>query len=227
MPMPGSLVVDLLDLVLGRACIGCGVPGRTWCTGCLDACPRDLRVTPLPRARAQLVTATEYAGVAREAVVDYKEHGNRALAPMLGRLLADAVGAALAALAADRAVLVPVPGHRRPDRGFDALGGIVRHARAAASADGTRVDVVPALRLARDRGPIKTLGRAGRRSAVGGSMGMGSNAHCRRLHALARAGAAVIVVDDVVTTGATVTEAVGTLAAAGQPVDAVAAVARA
>ncbi len=227
MPVAPVVVVDLLDLVLGRRCLECARPGRAWCAECVGLCPRDLAVAPLAGTGLPLVCAARYDGVVREAVIDYKERGNRALAPMLGRLLADAVAVVSDELGVAGVVLVPVPGHRRPARGFDALGGVLAQGLAHARADGTDASAVRALRLVRDGGPIKSLGRARRRTVVHGSMAVGSPAQARRLARAVRGGGTVVVVDDVVTTGATLTEATAALHAAGVRVAGVIAVARA
>lgn len=218
-----TLTTDLLDLVLARACLACGQPGRAWCAACLAACPRDRAPNRPVGGDVALVSATRYDGVVREAIVDYKEHGNRALAPMLGQLLAEAVLAYLRN-GDDGAVLVPVPGHRRPERGFDALGGIVRPARARLAELGIRTALVTAVRLDSDPGPIKYLDRRQRQAAVAGTM---RPARSRWLARATRSGLPLIVVDDVVTTGGTVTEAVAALKAVGIEPAGVAAVARA
>ena len=152
---------DLLDLVLARACLECGRSGRVWCIPCVASVPRDLNPASVPGNDVPLVCAARYDGHVREAIIDYKEHGNRALAPMLGQLLAEAAIAHLRGSGAPGAVIVPVPGHRRPERGFDALGGVVRAARRDVARAGLPTLVVPAVRMRRDAGPIKTLAASG------------------------------------------------------------------
>ena len=170
-----------------------------------------------------LVCAARYDGTVQDAIIEYKERGNRALAPMLGRLLAEAVSAHVHGTGETAATIVPVPGHHRPARGFDALGEVVQAARSHLAASGLRVAVVSAVRLGRDAGPIKGLGRAQRHSAVAGSMQPGSSRAQRR----ARERRPLVVVDDVVTTGATAAETVAVLRAAGIEPVGIAAIARA
>ena len=214
---------DVLDLVLARACLACGEPGRAWCSPCVAACPRDLRPAGLAGHDVPLVCAARYDGTVQDAIIEYKERGNRALAPMLGRLLAEAVSAHVHGTGETAATIVPVPGHHRPARGFDALGEVVQAARSHLAASGLRAAVVPAVRLGRDAGPIKGLGRAQRHSAVAGSMQPGSSRAQRR----ARERRPLVVVDDVVTTGATAAETVAVLRAAGIEPVGIAAIARA
>jgi len=214
---------DLLDLVLARACLECGRSGRVWCIPCVASVPRDLNPASVPGNDVPLVCAARYDGHVREAIIDYKEHGNRALAPMLGQLLAEAAIAHLRGSGAPGAVIVPVPGHRRPERGFDALGGVVRAARRDVARAGLPTLVVPAVRMRRDAGPIKTLGRAQREAAVSGAMRPASARTLDR----ARVPLPLVVVDDVVTTGTTVSETVAALRSAGVEPIGIAAVARA
>ena len=123
MRVPG-IVDDLLDLVLARSCHLCDEPGRVLC----DPCGRALRgragvvdvIAAIPAS-----AALPYEGAGGSLVIAYKERGVRSLAPALGGLLADAVAWHLTGDRATAALLVRVPGHRRPRRGFDALGPVV------------------------------------------------------------------------------------------------------
>ncbi len=214
---------DLTDLVLSRHCLQCEAPGRPWCDACTDAYPRLLVAESVARPPVPLFAAVHYAGAARTAIVDYKERGNRALAAALGDLLAEAVAVQARGFPA-HVILVPVPGHRRPARGFDALGDVVRRAGRRLRAQSIGCQIVPAVGLARDGGPIKHLDRPARQAAVAGSMRSRGDRRIDRLRATA---APVVVVDDVVTTGATITAAIAALAAAGVRPTGVAAVARA
>lgn len=214
---------DLADLVLSRACLECGRLGRAWCGPCLERHPRLLQVEQAPDL-PPVACAVRYDGAARRALVEYKEYANRALAPMLGALLAEAIAAHLGQAAVRHAVLVPVPGHRRPARGFDALGAVLTVARRDLAAQHLTVTVVPAVRLAHDPGPIKAMGRAARQRAVAGTM-RSDGRQARRLAGLGPV--RLLVVDDIVTTGSTARAAVAALRGTGLAVHGVAAVARA
>jgi predicted amidophosphoribosyltransferase len=160
--------------------------------------------------------ATPYDGPIRAALLAYKERGRRDLAGALAALLARAGRAALAAGGPDppqRIVLVPVPSARSA---ATARGGdhVRRLARRAAVATGLRV-APDALRLTR---------------AVRDSAGLDSGARSANLaDAMAAVPAppevSALVVDDIVTTGATVREARRALQAAGWPVTGAAVVA--
>lgn len=204
---------DLADLVLGRACALCSIPGRTLCPTCLDDIrdvPASVALSPLTGAGAPPPAhcALPYRGAGSQLLLDYKEHGNRALAGPLGLLLSDAIAEA-AHDAPGPLILAPIPGHRRPRRGFDALAGLLRPSIQDLRSAGVAARALPLLQRTRQHRPLKALDREERSRAVVGSMSVAP-----RLRDRAR-GASIIVVDDVITTGGTVLEALRALSAAG------------
>ena len=193
----------LLDLVLPRDCAACRVPGRTLCPGCLaalDVTPFSHAPTPAPRGMPPVTAAAAYDGVVRELLLAHKERGRTTLARPLGGLLAQA-----AATYGPGVVLVPVPSARAAvrARGHD-------HARRLASAAGRRgrLRSAPLLTGARVVADQSGLDAAGRAANLTGAL------VARR----ALRGLPVVVVDDVVTTGATLAEAARALSAAGADV---------
>lgn len=194
---------DLADLVLGRACLGCGTPAPGVCAPCRDALaqPSTGRLADGTPVHA----ATPYRGLARDLVIAFKEHGYRDLGTPLGALLADALRRAPAA------DVVPVPGRRRLRRGYDPV-------RVLAATAARRLGRPPPVGLLRaGRYPeLKGLSRAQRLAAVPGAFAVARGAP-----------GPVVLVDDVLTTGATLGEAVRTCRAAGIDVVGCAVVARA
>lgn len=190
---PVHLLADLADLVLPRACVGCGRAGPPLC----DACGRADPVT-VDGAGLRVVAAARYEQGVRAALLAYKERGRRDLAGPLGALLARAV----AALGRPDAVLVPVPSAAAARR---ARGGdhVLRLARA--SGPGRRRIVTP-LRLARAVRDSAGLDVAQRAANLDGAM---------RARPPRRCGAPAVVVDDITTSGTTITEAARALRAAG------------
>lgn len=216
-----------VDLVLGGRCLGCGVPGRALCRGCRSGLP-DSAVpawpTPAPPGLPPPYAPAEYAGLVRDLVLAHKEHGTTGLRPVLGRLLAASVRAATGPGPVDHVVLlVPVPS--RPDavraRGYDATAALTRSAARVLRRDGWPVETAGLLRLRGTVADQAGLGADQRRANLDGSMWTVAARLARRAGRPAR----VVVCDDVLTTGATASEAARALAASGVPVTAVAVVA--
>jgi len=219
------------DLVLGSRCAGCAHPGSVLCAACRRwtvASPRlawpDPRPPILFRAGVPPYAGGDYADVLRQLIVAYKDDGRAGLCEPLARMLATVVEHALQqAVVAEQTSLadvelVPVPSSRvsRRRRGRDPVADL---ARAAA-------------RLLRRRGqPVAVVARLTHRREVVDQSGLDAYERAVNLRGALTAPPARglprtrIVVDDVLTTGATAAEAVRALLAASWPVDAVAAVA--
>ena len=214
-----SVVLDLLDLVLGRRCLGCDRSGRPLCSGCLAAMRGLARRVPAPESLPPVVAAIAYDALGRRAILEYTERGCRSLATLLGVLLADAVQVHARRLGSVSVTMVPVPSHRHAARGFDALGAVVAASRRELERRGVVVVVRRPLRSAAPYRPLKGLGRAARREQVAGAFR--PVAHRAGPHVVGP----LILVDDVITSGATAGEAVRCLRAVGLRVDGVAAIA--
>lgn len=215
-----------LDLVHGTECVGCPVPGRSLCVDCADSLPTrgiSVRPTPCPEGLAPCFAAGEYDDLVRAMILAHKEHGAFSLAAPLGRVLAVAAAPALDAEAAN--VLVPVPsrGAVVRGRGHDPVLRMVRVAARRLRGSGLDVRVG---QLLEQRGAVHDqagLTAGQRRANLTGSMGVRSTAR----GALGRDAApvAIVVCDDVLTTGATAREAQRALEVSGLPVRAVVTVA--
>ena len=204
----------LLGLVFRPQCAACGKPATTLCAPCLAtlvelgaACVRcaepgdhetcrRCRETPLPLDR--IVTPWRFGGELATAIRRLKfgrrAHVARDLAPLW---------APLVAAAAPHALVVAVPLHwrRRMVRGFDHGWLLARHACAAAGL----APPVPGLRRVRAGPPQSTLTAGERRRNLAGAFVADPRV----------AGRAVVLVDDIVTTGATLAAAAHALLAAG------------
>jgi predicted amidophosphoribosyltransferase len=207
----------VLDLVLPLQCGGCGAPSTRWCETCAAALlvhvDEPHLVSPRVDPGVPVFALGRYAGPRREAVVAYKERGRRDLVAPLARPLAQGIHRlAVWGIVGLPLTVVPAPTRRSAARrrGGDPVARIA----AAATAAHPGITVVQALR---------TVGRAR------DSVGLGTTARERniagRVRLLARPAGEVLLVDDVVTTGATAREAVRTLLAEGVEVTAVLALA--
>jgi predicted amidophosphoribosyltransferase len=197
-----SALAEALSLFFPVECAGCGELDVTLCGACRTA------LHPRPRARTLACGLEVYAGLAFEGVAArvvraLKEDGRTGLS----RSLAPALRAAAAAAHGGSVIAVPVPTSRAAmrRRGYRVVDLIAQRA-------GLRIErlLVPSRASADQR----ELGRDARRRNVVGTM-----------RARDAAGRRILVVDDVVTTGATLDEAIRVLRAAGAEVVGAAAVA--
>lgn len=213
----------LADLALPSACAGCGVPGGLLCPPCratLGGPARPARPDPSPPGLPLPWAVAEYAGTPRAVLLAHKEHGRLALAGALGAALARAVGAA-AGSRADPLLLVPAPSRRAAvrARGHDPTLRLARAAATVLRRDGVDVGVAPVLRVGARVADQAGLSARERTANLDGALRVPA-----RLAPLV-AGSRVVVVDDVVTTGATLREAARALSAVGAAVPAAAVVA--
>jgi len=209
----------MFDLVLPLECGGCGAPSIRWCPACAQELAVHLDqphlITPRVDPGVPVLSLGRYAGARREAIVAVKEHGR---ADLIGPL-AVALRAGLERLLTWGVIetpltVVPAPTGRSSAR---RRGGdpVTRMARAAAT-DLRDVHVTQALRL-----------RAMVRDSVGLSGGDRQRNIAGRVKIIRPVAGEVLVVDDIVTTGATASESVRVLHVSGADVAGVLAIANA
>ena len=186
---PCWAALPLLDP--GTTCEACALPGAApLCRTCASA--------PPPVARA--IAVARYEGSLRRVVHALKFRGHDILASRCGELMAAAARAA--GLDASLSAVVPVPStaRRTRDRGYDP-GALL------AEEVGRRLGVPfrPFLSRARETPPQSRVPAARRRENVRGAFSASPRAR----------GKSLLVVDDVMTTGATAFEAARALRDAG------------
>jgi len=205
-------VLDAIALVLPIACAGCGTDDRSLCLGCRG------QMQPHPFGRSLddgtvVWAALSYDGVVRRAILALKEQGRtdvvRALAVPFASAVTSAVASAVASAthhAGQHApgpvelTLPPVSRASFRRRGYDPVRFLVR---AAGLPRPARV-----LMSREERVSQKTLDRSQREVNLAGSMMTVKSLEGRRF----------LVLDDVITTGATLAEMVRSLRDGGAEV---------
>lgn len=215
----------ILDVVFPPRCVACGSrgtplcgtclatitpPDGLQCAGCQRLLPADARVGLCPRCAEAgampldgVLVAARYDGVSRRAIWALKYGGQRRLAEPLGDLLAGLVGHV--PVGADLVVPIPLHATRRRRRGYNQAELLASRCAAALGLE-MRADVV---RRVRETPPQVGLGAVARRDNVAGAFAL---AHGMAPHVVGRH---VLLIDDVRTTGATMSAAAAPLRAAG------------
>jgi ComF family protein len=196
----GMTLAELFALIAPPLCFGCGAGSRSGplCSRCRTEL-RWLAPEPVDVAGVRVWAPVAYAGPARPLVGALKYRGAVALADsMAAQMVANPPPGLWAA-----AALVPVPMHPRRERrrGFNQAALL-----AAALARRTELGVIPSLRRI-DGAPAQVgRGRVARLAALAGAFEVLPEAPVPER---------VLIVDDVVTTGATVTACAAALLGAG------------
>jgi predicted amidophosphoribosyltransferase len=167
---------------------------------------------PRPLGLAPPTAAAPYADELRQLILAHKEHGRYSLARPLGRLLATAVRTALGERRA--AWICPVPSSPATvrQRGHDPLRRMTKAAVRSLRRQGIDARLADALRVVRRPDDQAGLSAERRTANLYGAFA------ARSRWAETLTDQPVLLVDDVITTGSTLTEACRALESRGVPV---------
>jgi predicted amidophosphoribosyltransferase len=204
---------EITGLVLPVDCAGCGLPRTELCERCTGllggaASARRVRPSPEPPGLPPVYAAGRYGDEVRAVVLAHKERGALGLARPLGVALAAAVRQVGAP---GPLLLVPVPSARRAvaQRGHDATARMARAAARELRRQGVPARAVAVLRQRRPVADQSGLTAAERLVNLSGAVAAAGGR-------LALLGAApVVLVDDLMTTGASLTVAARAVTGAG------------
>ncbi|MHA6694054.1 ComF family protein [Homoserinimonas sp. A520] len=191
-------LLDAWAVLMPIDCAGCARPDRALCAGCRIRLAPDPAWHRLPDG-TPVVSALDYSGTVRQVILALKEQGRTDVASALAAPLKAALQAAAelpAGIPSPELALVPPSRSSFRRRGYDPVALLVRKAGFASSA---------VLRPSRSTLQQKSLNLESRSVNLAGS-----------LHAeSALGGRTFILVDDVMTTGATLSEASRAIREAG------------
>jgi len=226
MGLLGQTWTGLADLVLPGTCAGCGTtaPGSLCavCLGTLDGLrPHPVRPTPAPPGLPACVALGGYDGVLREVLLAYKERGRHVLARPLGDWLAGTVAYGVRQAGypdGTPVLLVPVPDTAAAarQRYGDHMCRLVRRAAVRLNATGWPAGLAAAVRT-RPRPDSAHLSAEARAAEAAHAFVPRPRELARMAQAVGR-GAIVVPVDDILTTGGTLTALADRLRGGGLPV---------
>jgi predicted amidophosphoribosyltransferase len=202
-------VLDASAVLLPVSCAGCSAPDRSLCPDCARALAPEVRRHTV--AGVTVWSSLDYDDLPRTVLLAYKDGGRVDAAGALARALRPALAEAAGERRSDLVpVLIPSTRAAWRRRGYHPTGILLARSRVLAP------PLWRALRLTRQTADQARLGSAERAGNRAGSMVASQRLRGRRC----------VIVDDIVTSGATIAEAARAIGAAGGSVSGAATVAR-
>ncbi|GAB2572343.1 ComF family protein [Kribbella endophytica] len=202
-----------MDLVLGGTCAGCERPGVSVCRDCraelAGLTPFTASPTPVLAGFPGATACSPYDGMLRRLIIEHKEHARYTLARPLGKTLAISMAAAIAPGRAAWICPIPSAAATVRARGHEPLRRIAIVAARHLRENGYDVRLADALRLVRRPADQAGLSARERIANMDGVFGV------RSRWAETLTDQPVVLVDDVLTTGSTLTQAAGALETTG------------
>ena len=191
----------LLDLLFPPKCVFCGKllaeEEKKICRNCRNDLPETERRQAVPLTTG-CVAPFQYSGVVRESILRYKFGGRQHYAAVYGPMIASR----LQGCKADLVTFVPVSRRRKFSRGYDQAELLARETAKSLT--------LPCAKVLRKKHTRKQSGMkdaAARRANISGAFALRDNADVREKH--------ILLIDDICTTGATLSEAALVLHTAG------------
>lgn len=179
-----------LEFIGNKCCIRCGKPSENEAKYCL-LCQNETRYFDMARS------AVKYKGNVQKLILEYKFHNKRYLAKYLAKFIEYAVEEY--GIKYDIAVPIPLSKSREKERKYNQVSEMLRHTNLS--------PVVEVLTKTRDNERQSLMAGKERRDNVYGVYAVTNKAAVKGKH--------VLLVDDIITTGATVNEASRVLMASG------------
>ena len=198
-----SFLESLASLLFPPRCAFCGKVGVQ---GVCPACEKALPYCKTPfHERAEIgacLAPLRYEGAVREALLDYKFHGSQSRCTGFGDLLAQAAAEHFGGQF-DLVTFVPVSKKRRRERGYDQSYLLARETCR-------RWDTAPAVLLQKTRDNPAQSSLSSREERQKNVAGVYAAVNEEKIR-----GARILLIDDILTTGATLREAARVLREAG------------
>ncbi|WP_127975628.1 ComF family protein [Bifidobacterium aemilianum] len=213
-----ALARELLNLLLPRGCAGCDRPDWVLCPDCQALLADHRQLGLLPGSAIGAYSCGLYRGPVRRAILAWKDHGDEECEPILAEALAQLAVEVLQACPASQShqstdrplLLLPAPssGRSMRARGRWQMLPLVRMLSRLLRAQGYETRVCRALSLRGAPGKaVQTTGSGQRSQRIKG--------HVSIRPGIAVAGQSVLLLDDIITTGATMGECLSLLDDAG------------